>query len=160
MTSDEVVRLLAILAHDRLRVWVAGGWAVDALVGRTTRPHGDLDLAVDAAQLPELLELLQRAGFTVTVDWSPARIELRHADGRCVDVHPVEFAPDGSGVQRGHEGPDFGYAPDGFTTGTIAHVPVPCLSVRQQLACRQGYPPRAIDEHDVALLHSLAAWAD
>lgn len=26
--------------------WVAGGWAVDLLVGRQTRPHGDLDIVV------------------------------------------------------------------------------------------------------------------
>ncbi|PJJ72562.1 lincosamide nucleotidyltransferase A/C/D/E [Diaminobutyricimonas aerilata] len=159
MTGDEVVRLLATLADDGIRVWVAGGWAVDALVGRTTRPHGDLDVAVDAAQLPQSLDLLRRAGFAVTVDWSPARLELRHADGRCLDVHPVEFAADGGGVQRGHEGPDFDYAPDGFTSGTIAGASVPCLSARQQLAFRRGYPPRPVDEHDVALLRPLAASA-
>lgn len=37
-------------ALDRAGVshWVAGGWGVDVLVGIETRPHRDLDLAVDA----------------------------------------------------------------------------------------------------------------
>ena len=26
--------------------WVAGGWAIDLLVGRQTRPHGDLDILI------------------------------------------------------------------------------------------------------------------
>lgn len=28
------------------RWWVAGGWAIDLLLGRQTRPHGDLDILV------------------------------------------------------------------------------------------------------------------
>lgn len=28
------------------RWWVAGGWAIDLLIGRQTRPHGDLDVLV------------------------------------------------------------------------------------------------------------------
>ena len=30
----------------RARWWVAGGWAIELLVGRQTRPHGDLDVLV------------------------------------------------------------------------------------------------------------------
>ena len=32
-------------AYDR-PWWLAGGWALDAFVGRTTRAHGDIDVAV------------------------------------------------------------------------------------------------------------------
>jgi polyisoprenoid-binding protein YceI len=35
------------------RFWVEGGWGVDALVGRQTRPHRDLDIDIDAdRQIP------------------------------------------------------------------------------------------------------------
>ncbi|MGY0006187.1 nucleotidyltransferase domain-containing protein [Micromonospora sp. I033] len=66
-----------------------------------TRPHGDLDLAVDAAQQAELPALLGRLGFTTPVDWLPVRAELTAPDGRTVDLHPVAFRPDGSGAQAG-----------------------------------------------------------
>jgi len=36
---------------------------VDALVGRQTRPHGDLDLVVDAPSLAAVLDLLHGLGF-------------------------------------------------------------------------------------------------
>ncbi|MEV0724711.1 hypothetical protein AB0I37_18255 [Micromonospora purpureochromogenes] len=155
MDADEVTALLTEFAAHGLRAWVAGGWAVDAVVGRQTRPHADLDLAVDAAQQAEVLALLHRLGFAVTVDWLPVRAELTAPDGRRVDLHPVAFRSDGSGVQEGLDGASFGYAADGFAAGTIGGRPVPCLSVAQQLRFREGYPPRAVDRHDIALLRAV-----
>ncbi|MFE9693770.1 nucleotidyltransferase domain-containing protein [Micromonospora sp. NPDC005806] len=156
MHGDQVIALLDQFAAAGLRVWVAGGWAVDAVVGRRTRPHGDLDLAFDATQQVPLLALLDRLGFVTTVDWLPVRAELTAPDGRKVDLHPVAFRPDGSGVQAGLDGASFRYAPDGFAAGSIAGRPVPCLSVAQQLRFREGYPPRAVDHHDIALLRQVS----
>lgn len=154
MNGDQVTALLDEVAAHGLRVWVAGGWAVDAVTGRQTRPHGDLDLAIDAARQRELLDLLDRLGFVTTVDWLPVRAELTAPDGRKVDIHPVAFRPDGSGVQEGLDGQTFGYAADGFAEGWIAGRRVPCLSVAQQLRFREGYPLRDVDHHDIALLRA------
>jgi hypothetical protein len=41
----EVVDVLERLDRAGVPVWLDGGWGVDALVGRQTRPHRDLDLA-------------------------------------------------------------------------------------------------------------------
>ncbi|MGC5019164.1 nucleotidyltransferase domain-containing protein [Micromonospora sp. DT47] len=157
MNGDQVTALMDEFAVHQLRAWIAGGWAVDAVVGRQTRPHGDLDLAVDAAQQDELFALLSRLGFTVTVDWLPVRAELTAPDGRRIDVHPVAFRPDGSGVQEGLDGTTFGYAADGFAEGSIDGRRVPCLSVAQQLRFREGYEPRAVDHHDIALLRQAVS---
>ncbi|MFE9955382.1 nucleotidyltransferase domain-containing protein [Micromonospora sp. NPDC005299] len=156
MQGEQVTALLAEFRAAGLRAWVAGGWAVDALVGRVTRPHGDLDLAVDAAQQADVLALLGRLGFATTVDWLPVRAELTAPDGRRVDLHPVAFRPDGSGVQAGLDGAELRYAADGFTTGTVDGRPVPCLSAAQQLRFRTGYPLRDVDHHDLALLRPIA----
>lgn len=156
MSGGEVVALFRSFAAAGIPTWAGGGWAVDALVGRQTREHGDLDLAVDRVHLESLLDLLQRDGFIVTVDWAPSRLELTAADGRVVDIHPVAFGADGSGVQIGLGGGSFHYAADGFSVGTIEGVPIPCLSVGQQLRFREGYEPRPVDVHDVALLRKLA----
>jgi len=56
--SSQVVDLFRAFAAAELRVWLAGGWAVDAIVGRQTRAHDDMDVAVDARDLPRLLGLL------------------------------------------------------------------------------------------------------
>lgn len=157
MREHEVTGLMGGLDGAGIRAWVAGGWAVDILVGHQTRPHGDLDLAIDAAQLPRLLELLDGDGFTVNVDALPSRAELTARDGRVLDLHPVEFDSAGAGVQQGLDGGTFEYAADGFTKGTLAGTEVPCLSARQQLVFRRGYRLRSVDHHDIALLERVMA---
>jgi lincosamide nucleotidyltransferase A/C/D/E len=148
----QVVDLFRVFAAAGLRVWLAGGWAVDAIVGRQTRPHGDMDVAVDIRDLRTFLELLAGRGFVVTTDWVPSRLELRAPDGQAVDVHPVTFAEDGSGWQAGHGGDSFHYASEGFAVGRIDGSAIPCLSVAQQLRFRSGYELRAADLHDLDVL--------
>jgi lincosamide nucleotidyltransferase A/C/D/E len=160
MQASQVVELLDFFDGVGLRVWVAGGWAVDAVIGRQTREHGDLDLAMDATQLERLMAVLGERGFVVTEDWLPSRVELTAEDGRRVDLHPVLFRADGSGLQAGLDGPGFEYPADAFASGTIDGRTVPCLSVAQQLRFREGYPPRDVDVHDIALLHSARVGPD
>jgi lincosamide nucleotidyltransferase A/C/D/E len=152
MQASDVASLLGHITAKSVRACVAGGWAVDALLGRQTRPHQDLDLAVDADQLERLLALLVTLGFVPREDWLPVRIELEDVLGRRVDLHPLRFAEDGSAVQASLEGTEFYYPSDAFTTGCISGQTVDCLTAQQQLAFREGYNWRARDYHDVPLL--------
>jgi hypothetical protein len=60
MELGEVLGVLADLTEAGCSVWVAGGWGVDALVGRQTRLHRDLDLALDGRDETVALRVLQR----------------------------------------------------------------------------------------------------
>jgi hypothetical protein len=51
------------------RGWIAGGWGVDALVGRQTRIHSDVDVTQMA--LDHLLQAFGRHGYGVEADWRP-----------------------------------------------------------------------------------------
>ena len=143
--------MLDVLTGAGIEHWVGGGWGVDALVGRQTREHRDLDLAVDAARLDETLELLEELDYTVETDWLPIRVEVAATTG-WVDVHPVVIAPDGSAVQAGPGDTTFDYPADAFVVGTLGERAVPCLSRTQQVDFHQGYEPRPQDQHDLALL--------
>ncbi|MFJ6571872.1 nucleotidyltransferase domain-containing protein [Streptomyces sp. NPDC091292] len=153
MTGDDVLAVLALLHDAGAEVWIGGGWGIDALVGRATRPHRDLDLVHRAEQEPDLLAALGAAGFTETVDWRPVRFVLADGRGRELDLHPLEFAPDGSAVQTSMD-PEhpFTYPASCFSTGTIQGATVPCLSAEQQVRFHQGYEPAERDLHDMALL--------
>ena len=159
--ANQVLPLLEGMRSAGFVVWIAGGWAVDAALGRQTRTHGDLDLAVDRIQLESLTQFLCDAGFRMTIDWLPARAEMTAEDGRRIDLHPVEFCADGSGIQAGLDGrPEFRYATDAFSTGTIDGTSVPCLSIEQQLLFREGYELRDVDRHDLPLLTGLQVSSD
>lgn len=156
MGADAVHDVLATLrAAGFARVWVGGGWGVDALVGRQTRPHRDLDLAVDVtpATLERVLETLAQGGYEIETDWRPSRVELAAAGARRVDVHPLTFDAQGVGHQTNVDGlAPFEYPLAAFARGTIGGRAVHCLSVAQQLTFHSGYTPREQDLHDLALL--------
>lgn len=155
MIFDEVREVLDALDAAGVRHWIGGGWGVAALVGRQTREHRDLDLAVHADDLDTCLHALGRLGYVAETDWLPVRIEVRAPGDRWVDVHPVAFDDAGHGRQAGLDGGHFDYPPAAFTTGTLAGREINCLSTAQQLAFHHGYPPRPQDLHDIALLRAL-----
>ncbi len=155
MRVEDVLVVIDALDRSVVAYWVGGGWGVDVLVGRQTRAHRDLDLAVDAVSLDECLAALDDLGYRAETDWLPVRIELRAAAARWVDVHPVAFDDRGHGRQAGLRGEHFEYPPDAFSRGSIAGRSVPCLSARQQRAFHGGYEHRPQDVHDLAQLDDL-----
>ena len=157
MELGEVLGIVADLTEAGCSVWVAGGWGVDALVGRQTRLHRDLDLALDADNETIALSALERRGYRLETDWRPVRVELV-AEGRgWVDVHPVVFDATGHGRQADLGGGQFDYPQEAFDQGTLAGVRVPCLSCDQQLLFHTGYQPRTVDVLDLALLQGLTS---
>jgi lincosamide nucleotidyltransferase A/C/D/E len=47
-----------------IEIWVDGGWGVDALLGEQTRPHKDLDIAIQQKDVPQLRFKKPDAFFT------------------------------------------------------------------------------------------------
>lgn len=160
MRLDEVHAVLLELNAAGCRSWLAGGWGVDALVGHQTRAHRDLDLAVDAEDMPAALLVLQRRGYSMETDWRPIRVELACVDVGRVDLHPVAFERNGHGRQADFDGAHFDYPLAAFDVGTLDGLVVPCLSRAQQLTFHTGYEPRPVDLHDLQILDALSTGPD
>jgi lincosamide nucleotidyltransferase A/C/D/E len=58
MTSIDVIGFYTTLENLGIEMWVDGGWGVDALLGEQTRPHKDLDIAIQQKDVTKLRELL------------------------------------------------------------------------------------------------------
>ena len=140
MSAAKVHAVLDALDHAGCPYWVAGGWGVDALVGRQTRKHRDLDLALPVDREPTALDALAAIGYSLATDRRPARVELVEPGGGRVDLHPVTFDADGDGRQA---------------SGVLDGRRVPCLSVERQLAFHTGYEPRDEDVRDLRELYTL-----
>ena len=128
MLLEDVLAVTAALSGAGVGHWLAGGWGVDALVGRQTRPHRDLDLALDAAALDAALHGLAGLGYRPETDWLPSGSSWPLPAPRWVDLHPVVFGPDGHGRQAGLDGTHFDYPAADLVTGVLAGQPLPCLS--------------------------------
>ncbi|MEA3019607.1 MAG: hypothetical protein QOI47_1131 [Actinomycetota bacterium] len=148
--AGDVLEVLDALDGAGVRVWLAGGWGVDALLGEETRPHGDLDLVVASEDDNEesVIATLGALGYAraATSTTPGVLIERRWVfqspRRRSVDVLPVDTRV-----------PPF--AEGAFVTGDIAGRTVPCVSAAVQRAARSGYEPRAEDAHDLEALRTL-----
>src|SRR5688500_15206941 len=98
MNLSDVLEVVDVVRSVGCRFWLEGGWGVDALVGRVTRPHRDVDVDFDAAYEDELLEALAGLGYSIETDWRPNRVELSASGHRWVDLHPLVI--DGNGDAR------------------------------------------------------------
>jgi len=148
VTAERVLELLAVLQSSGVQATLDGRWGVDALLGRETRAHEDLDLVVALSDVPRIQEALRQLGFALHEDHLPVRFVLRR-DGEQLDFHTVSFDPEGGGVQPQPGGGSFRYPPEGFVLGRVKGESVPCISARVQVLCHLGYTPTAKDARDV-----------
>jgi lincosamide nucleotidyltransferase A/C/D/E len=156
MIEGDVLQVLDVLEDAGVQAWIDGGWGVDALLGRRTREHRDLDLVVLQEQLERARCALEAVGYT----WSPkerpglpARLPLTDGHGLRVDLHPVVFDKWGNGWQRLGVRAWGLYPSQGLTTtGTIGERHVRCVSAETQLRHHLGYEWDAEDEQDIVAL--------
>lgn len=167
LSAQEALSLYAMLVQRHIRCWVAGGWGVDALLGRETRPHHDLDLLVSLDDLGELQDLLAEQGFSRKLVWEENRwVDVRGAQtptafvevdslGRELDIHVIQLVQGGPPIalyDRAWEFPD-----DSLEgVGTISGVTVTCISTITQLQAHTGYDPPPLHQSDVDQLRLLA----
>lgn len=125
---------------------------MDALLGRQTRPHDDVDVVISFDQAPLAEEALCGAGYIVTEVERPTRFVMCASQDLRVDFHPVTFDRQGDGLQRLPNGTDFHYPREGFTgRGSLGGHTVCCITAEAQVLCHLGYEPDEKDLHD--LLH-------
>ncbi|MFC6161525.1 nucleotidyltransferase domain-containing protein [Kribbella jiaozuonensis] len=152
MTAERVLKVLDALAG--LDVWVDGGWGVDALVGRQTRTHGDLDLGVARPELDRVVEVLGGLGYDITdARYVEVTVQLTHADGHRVDLHPSTPMPGGGTEQLDFDGNTYLIPP--AVDGWIGGQQVRCMPVSAQRRSHEGYELRPQDVHDMRLLDGI-----
>jgi lincosamide nucleotidyltransferase A/C/D/E len=155
MTGSEVVSVVDCLEAAGIPIWLDGGWGVDALIGRQTRPHSDLDAVVELEHADEVIARMESLGFRITQDDRPTRFVLADDTERHIDFHPIVFDDSGNGRQigAGANGGDAIYPAAGLLgRGAIGGQKVACLTPELLLRHHTGYEPQDKDRHNVRLL--------
>jgi len=146
MPAEAVLGVIDALQAAGVACWVNGGWGVDALAGRRTRTHRDLDLIVDAQNIGRALEVLSTLGYW---EWyrtdsdvplfSRVVVHDHELAGRAIDLHPLDISDEHVKL----------------ATGTIEGRAVDCLSLMSQLASHSRYKKRWFDRADLSVLRRL-----
>lgn len=166
MGVQQVLDLCEQLGAHGIGCWLMGGWGVDALAGRTTRPHKDLDLLVGVSDLCVYADLVRANGFDRLLVWAestPLERDGRtfdtafvdqHRDGREIDVHVIDIDDDGTVVPL--HGDPWPLPPGALSgEGALAGRAVRCVSLAAQLAMHSTYDLPDKHREDVRLLRDL-----
>jgi lincosamide nucleotidyltransferase A/C/D/E len=149
MDARKAAELVEYLEEHGLEVYVDGGWAVDALLGKQTRPHDDLDIAVPHRFVPQLRELLAARGYRQIArdDTWECNFVLADGQGRELDVHSYVLDDAGDNVYG------VSYGREHLTgSGSIDGYPVRCISPEWLVKFHSGYELDKKDFHDVRAL--------
>ncbi|MBM9466157.1 nucleotidyltransferase domain-containing protein [Nakamurella leprariae] len=140
LTAEDVVELVGWWQRADVRFWLDGGWGVDALLGRQSRPHTDIDVVVEHQDLAAFAQVMVEHGFRRVGDDDAFTHRLCDGTGRRVVVAlvdlevPVLQEPDGTRVYGGN---GLAYEEGSLAgTGTVLGVTVPCTTPEFQIRAR------------------------
>ena len=154
MNSVDVVDFYRTITQSGVELWIDGGWGVDALLGEQTRPHEDLDIAIQKKDVPALRHLLQERGYT-DIKLEDARhwnFVLGDENGREIDVHVIVLDDQGDGIYGPPEKGEKYPAASLTGTGNIDGQAVRCISPEWMVKFHSGYDLRDKDFRDVSAL--------
>jgi lincosamide nucleotidyltransferase A/C/D/E len=154
MDAKDVISLHTELESMGISTWLNGGWGVDALLGRQTRPHADVDIFIQEKDVEQVRVLLETKGYKeIKLEIArPFNFVYGDAAGREVDVHGFNYI----GMDKVIYGT--GTSAEVFPAavlkgiGEIEGKKVKCISPEWAVKWHTGYKLREIDFQDVAAL--------
>lgn len=146
MEENEVVRIYQLFEENSIQIWIDGGWGIDALLGKQSRPHEDLDIAVQREDVKKLRDLLSEF-HEKPENSSEKNFVLEDKKGHKIDVHVFEFDDKGNKVYG------ISYPKESLTgTGKIGKVVVKCISAEYVIKFHENYEPKEKDLLDIRAL--------
>lgn len=155
MTITDVHWFLDLFEELDIKVWIDGGWGVDALLGKQTRDHADLDIVIETLAAAKLRNALFERDITdlPTDDHTKWNYVMGDSAGRLIDFHLIDIAKDGTGIYGPIENGDSFPASSLTATGAIGGRTVHCLNPEYQVQSHSGYELKETDFADMQELH-------
>jgi len=150
----DVITFYIDLDNLGIRIWIDGGWGVDALLGEQTRPHTDLDIVIQQKDLQKVLELLRKRGYQNVErdDTRPCNFVLGDDRGHEIDFHVIVFDNDGNGIYGPVENGEMYPFGSLLGTGNVNGHSVRCVSPEYMVKFHTGYELSESGSKDISAL--------
>ena len=156
--SEAHVKLIGELFFECERrnthLWLLGGWGIDALLGRITREHHDIDIVAEESSKEDLRAAIEHIGGEFApkpVGWRFCKNDVR------VDVTFITYAADGTPISDlEKDDPDlYPWPPGSFPekcNGRLPGTSCRAISWEAQYVAKAGYkdvfPDKALRAKD------------
>lgn len=156
-------KVVATMRAAELRVWLFGGWGLDARLGRITRDHADVEFWIERADAGPSKTALVAAGAVALQTQPPEEACEFVWDGVPFSTAYFDRQPDGRITLEGRQS-DWDLPPDSFSDedGILDGVAVPTMSATGMLAMKEQFPTlrnggpwREKDREDIEALRAL-----
>jgi lincosamide nucleotidyltransferase A/C/D/E len=154
MQASVVLDLYDALEKIGVKIWIDGGWGVDALLEIQTRDHKDLDIAIQEKDSRTLRQMLESQGYKeIRLEIArPHNFVLGDERGHEIDVHVIVIDAQGNGIY-GPAGNGEMYPAAALSgEGNIQGQRVRCISPEWAIKFHSGYELKEKDFQDVASL--------
>ena len=147
-----------LFKRAKIRFWLRGGWALDFLIGRVTRPHSDVDLVTWRRHGDRIQRMLLASGYEVATVTDQAAIHFAK-NGQDVAFAFIKKDEQGRMVTPGREFwpwppfPDALRTLDGIACRTMSAEAL--LEEKENYEKYSGRPLRPKDRESISALRSL-----
>ena len=147
--TEDACEIIKYALQNEIKVYLDGGWGVDALLKRESRIHNDIDLFVELKHYHDYIYVIKQHGFEeVNTDYTTDGHTVWKDDKqRIIDLHCFEFTDDGI-VYEGDIFPSKTFS----GIGKVGDITVSCIEPLSQVMLHLGYEHDKNDVHDVMLL--------
>jgi len=154
ITLTEVIDCYTELDNLGIQIWINGGWGVDALLGKQTRHHADLDIVIQNKDIQKARKLLESRGYSNVErdDTSAWNFVLGDNSGHEIDFHVIVFDDKGNGIYGPIEKGAMYPVGSLLGIGKINGHPIRCISPEHLIRFHTGYELGEKDLKDVSAL--------
>ena len=127
---NDACEILSWAYNNNIEIWLDGGWGVDALLGKETRQHNDIDLFVEEKNYNKFIEIIKNKGFNEIVVEYTSEVHTIWSDNklRIIDLHMFKDNCDGTICYEGEV-----FQKNIFDgVGKIGNIMVSCINAKNQ----------------------------
>jgi lincosamide nucleotidyltransferase A/C/D/E len=151
MKEKDVIGFYCVLKNLGIKIWIDGGWGVDALLGKQTRFHKDLDIVIQKKDIPDFRRLLKAQEYKeIKLDIArPHNFVLADDCNHEIDVHVIALNDNGDGIYGPIENGEMFPAASLTGKGKIGNLEVNCISPEYVVIFHSGFELKEKDCKDI-----------